>query len=62
MDLFLKHVNDRPARPAKVLPDLPVWVDNLVMFLMEKEKEQRPLDAATVARCWPTSSRRWRPG
>ncbi len=50
MDLFLKHVNDKPVRPAKIVPDLPVWMDNLVMFLMEKDKEQRPLDAATVGK------------
>ena len=50
MDLFLKHVNEKPVRPAKLVPDLPVWLDNLVMFLLEKDREQRPLDAATVGK------------
>ena len=50
MDMFLKHVNEVPVRPTKYIPDLPIWVDNLIMFLMEKKVEQRPLDAQTVAR------------
>ena len=50
MDMFLKHVNEQPVRPTKYIPDLPVWVDNLIMFLMEKKVELRPLDAQTVAR------------
>ncbi len=49
MDMFLKHVNELPVRPTKYIPDLPVWVDNLIMFLMEKKVELRPLDAGTVA-------------
>ena len=50
MDMFLKHVNETPVRPSKLIPDLPVWVDNLIMHLMEKAPETRPLDAATVGR------------
>lgn len=48
VDMFLKHVNDKPVRPSRLVPDLPVWLDNLVMFLLEKEIDKRPLDAATV--------------
>jgi serine/threonine-protein kinase len=50
VDMFLKHVNEVPARPAKIIHEIPVWLDNLVMFLMEKDKDRRPLDAATVGR------------
>lgn len=48
VEMFLKHVNEKPVRPGKLVPDLPVWLDNLIMFLLEKECEHRPLDAATV--------------
>ncbi len=48
MDMFLKHVNDTPVRPSKLVADLPVWVDNLILHLMEKSPDARPLDAATV--------------
>ena len=50
VDLFLKHVNETPARPRRLAPETPVWLDNLVMFCLEKNKESRPLDAATVGR------------
>jgi len=48
VDMFLKHVNEKPVRPSKLVPDLPIWLDNLILFLMEKNKEMRPLDAAKV--------------
>ena len=50
MEMFMKHVNETPLRPTHYVPDLPVWVDNLIMFLMEKKPDNRPLDAATVAK------------
>ena len=50
MDMFLKHVNETPLRPTRYIPDLPVWVDNLIMFLLEKKPESRPVDAITVGR------------
>ena len=50
VDLFLKHCNETPTRPRRVAPETPVWLDNLVMFCLEKNKENRPLDAATIGR------------
>jgi serine/threonine-protein kinase len=50
VEMFLKHVNEVPVRPSRHAPDLPVWLDNLIMFLLEKEKDSRPLDAETVSR------------
>src|SRR5436190_17455312 len=42
VDMFLKHVNEIPIRPSRHVADLPVWIDNLVLFLLEKEKDNRP--------------------
>ena len=50
IDMFMKHVGETPVRPRKLVQDLPIWLDNLVMFLLEKDKANRPLDAATVGR------------
>ncbi len=50
VDMFMKHVNEIPPRPSRFVSDLPVWLDNLVMFLLEKDKDIRPMDAATVGR------------
>lgn len=49
MEMFLKHTKEEPVRPSKQVLDLPIWLDNLVMQLMEKKPEQRPYNAAAVA-------------
>jgi len=50
IDVFMKHVGETPVRPRKLAPEMPIWLDNLVMFLLEKDKANRPIDAATVGR------------
>src|SRR5262249_40014994 len=37
-------------RPGRLVPDLPVWLDNLVCQLLEKKPEHRPVDAAMVGK------------
>lgn len=49
MDMFIQHVQGTFDRPAKLFPEIPIWLDNLVCQCMEKRPEQRPADAATVA-------------
>jgi serine/threonine protein kinase len=48
MDMFMAHVNEPPPRPSKVAADIPVWLDNLVVQLLEKKPDQRPFDAVMV--------------
>jgi len=48
VDMFLKHVHEKPVRPTRLVQDLPVWVETLILHLLEKDKDKRPLDAATV--------------
>lgn len=50
VDMFLKHVNEPPPRIGKLVPEIPAKLDALIMQLMEKEKDDRPVDAAWVAR------------
>ncbi len=50
VEMFMKHVQETPPRPSKFISDLPVWLDNLILFLLEKDKATRPMDAATVGR------------
>jgi serine/threonine-protein kinase len=50
VEMFLKHVNEKPPRPGKIVPDLPAKFEALILQLMEKEKDARPTDAAWVAR------------
>jgi len=50
VDMFLKHVNEEPPRLAKIVPEVPAKLDALIMQLMEKDKDDRPVDAAWVSR------------
>jgi serine/threonine-protein kinase len=50
MDMFLLHLQAQCPRPSKFVLDLPPWLETLVCQLLEKKPDQRPLDAATVAR------------
>jgi serine/threonine-protein kinase len=50
VDMFLKHVHEKPPRLGKLLQELPPKFEALILQLMEKDKENRPVDAAWVAR------------
>jgi serine/threonine-protein kinase len=50
MDMFTQHISGTFERPSRLVLDIPVWLDNLMCQLLEKTPEQRPLDAAMVAR------------
>lgn len=50
MDMFIQHVQGTFERPAKLFPEIPIWLDTLVCQCLEKKPEQRPADAATVAK------------
>jgi hypothetical protein len=43
------HVRGKCARPSSFVMDLPIWFDNLIMHLIEKEPDKRPMNAAKVA-------------
>jgi predicted Ser/Thr protein kinase len=48
MEMFMLHVQGSCPRPARLVLELPVWLDNLICQLLEKKPENRPLDAAMV--------------
>jgi len=51
VDMFMKHVTEPPPRPSRLVEDIiPVWMDTLVLQLLEKKPEHRPVDAAMVGR------------
>jgi eukaryotic-like serine/threonine-protein kinase len=49
MEMFIEHVNGTFERPSRLVLDIPIWLDTLICQLLEKQPEQRPLDANTVA-------------
>lgn len=50
VDMFLKHVNEPPPKLGRILPELPQKFESLILQLLEKEKENRPVDATWVGR------------
>ena len=50
VDMFLKHVNEPPPRIGKLVDNLPPKMEALILQLMEKNKDDRPMDAAWIAR------------
>jgi eukaryotic-like serine/threonine-protein kinase len=54
VDMFMKHVNEAPPRPNWILKgssagEIPTWLETIVLQLMEKKPEHRPLNAQMVA-------------
>lgn len=49
MDMFIQHVSGTFERPARLVMDIPPWLDTLVCQLMEKKPEHRPADARMVS-------------
>jgi serine/threonine-protein kinase len=50
IEMFRAHVEGTFERPRRLVMDIPVWLDNLVCHLLEKQPDQRPFDAAMVAK------------
>jgi serine/threonine-protein kinase len=49
MDMFLCHVKALPDPPSRKEMSIPVWLNTLILQLMEKAPEDRPRDATAVA-------------
>src|SRR5262245_4999014 len=50
VEMFLKHVNEKAPRIGKLVNDLPVKFESLILQLLEKDKDERPIDAKWVCR------------
>lgn len=49
MEIFQKHLSEKPQKPSRLVHDIPGTFDTLVLQLLEKESHDRPPDARTVA-------------
>lgn len=47
-ELLMAHLNDEPERPSLHAVDCPVWLENIVLRLLEKDAEDRYYDALAV--------------
>jgi serine/threonine-protein kinase len=48
VEMFIKHVNERPPKPSKFVAGLPSRFEALIVQLLEKQPEARPADAPAV--------------
>lgn len=48
-ELFMQHLTKKPPRVCTEVLDCPIWLERVILQLMEKEPEQRPRDALAVA-------------
>jgi serine/threonine protein kinase len=49
MSMAMKHLKEAPPAPSVIRPDLPPWVDRLVLKCLEKEPSRRFPSAAALA-------------
>lgn len=47
-EMLMQHLNDDPRNIRDLVPDCPIWLDELVDRLLAKEPDQRPHDALAV--------------
>jgi len=47
-ELLVQHLQNEPPRLRELAPDCPVWLEGVVMRLLAKEPDDRPLDAPYV--------------
>jgi serine/threonine-protein kinase len=49
MEMFMQHTQGKFPRPSRLVMDIPVWLDNLICQLLEKQPDDRPYSAEKVA-------------
>jgi serine/threonine-protein kinase len=47
-DMLMSHLQFEPPRPTSMAPDCPVWLEALILKLLEKEPDDRYYDALAV--------------
>ncbi len=47
-EVLYKHIQERPVPPIQRAVDCPIWLDAIVMHLLQKDPAARPLDAVMV--------------
>jgi predicted Ser/Thr protein kinase len=47
-EMLMQHLNDDPRNVREIIPECPVWLDELIERLLEKDPDERPYDALAV--------------
>lgn len=47
-EMLMMHLKEEPTRVTSLAPNCPIWLEELIFDLLEKEPENRPYDALAV--------------
>ncbi len=47
---FIKHLQEPPPKPSQLVPDIPRRLEELILKMLEKKVEDRPVDAHAVVK------------
>ncbi len=47
-EMLMMHLKEDPPRVTSLAPNVPIWLEELIFDLLEKEPEKRPFDALAV--------------
>jgi serine/threonine-protein kinase len=47
-EMLVKHLQEDPSRVTSLAPDVPIWLEELVLRLLEKEPDERYYDALAL--------------
>jgi hypothetical protein len=47
-EVLVQHLQEEPTRVTSYAPDCPIWLEELIFRLLEKEPDERPYDALAV--------------
>jgi len=47
-EMLMMHLKEEPPRVTSLAPDVPIWLEELIFDLLEKEPDKRPYDALSV--------------
>jgi len=47
-ELMIKHLKETPVSPSEINPEIPEWLERLIVSLLEKSPSQRPSSAEEV--------------
>jgi eukaryotic-like serine/threonine-protein kinase len=59
MEMFMQHTQGKFPRPSKLMMEIPIWLDELICQLLEKEPNDRPFSADKVAEALGSVKEKW---
>jgi hypothetical protein len=59
MEMFMQHTKGTFPRPTRLVMEMPIWLDNLICQLLEKDPEKRPFNAEAVSQSLGMVKEKW---